>query len=147
MRRPLLRGSLLVAALSLGCSGGKDNTMPTEPDDPTPPLLAFEPEFFPSSQTILLVPPVEDLQIESFRLDLQHSGSGGLTAATDFTPGIAAQGDTFAIHVTTPWTWQESDRFNIGVRASRPGQQIDFPLCCLGCNHDGGYLQNGPCTR
>lgn len=139
---------LALLALALSCSGGKKTTAPPiPPDDPTPPVLAFEPQLFSSSQTILLLPPMEDLVVEVFTLDLQHAGAGGITAATDFTPGPVAHGDTLAIHVTSSWSWQDTDRFNLGVRVRRPGQHTTFPLCCLSCSHDGGFLQNGPCTR
>jgi hypothetical protein len=75
----------------------------------------------------------------------QHAGAGGIQVNTDFTPGQVAKGTALTVHVTTAWTWQQTDSYTLGVRVRRPGQTRTFGLCCRGCNHQGGILANRPC--
>lgn len=138
----------VLTAVLLGCSGSKHATAPPPPpDDPTPPKLAQEPEFFASRQTILLIPPVEDLVVEIVTVGFDRPGASGQPMSTDF-PGatLVHQGDSLAVHVAAGWTWQSGDIYTLGVRVRRPGQHLTFPLCCAPCGGDGGYLQSGPCS-
>lgn len=134
-------------ALCLSCSsGGGKPTAPTPPpDNPTPPTLNFTTSLQPSGQALSFAPVGEDLLIEVVTVSFQRPGFGGQAVSTDFVPGLVHSGASLTVHVTTAWTWQDGDQFNVGVRGRRPGQTKTFPLCCLECGHDGGTLQNGPC--
>jgi hypothetical protein len=149
MTRSTWAWPLVALALLLGCSGGGDgpSAPPPPPDDPNPPLLYYTPNFAPDSQSISLSPPSEDLRIEVVTVGFQHAGFGGITVNSDFVPGTVKAGELLTVRVTTRWEWRSSDYYTLGVRARRPGQTKTFPLCCLGCDHQGGILQNGPCSR
>lgn len=146
--RSLMLAAAFAAAALLGCSGKKGPTAaPPPPDDPTPPVLQFVANFQPGSQSVSLTPPAEDLNLEVVTIQFQHSGAGGITVSTNFVPGFVPKNNTLTASVTTPWTWESTDYYTLGVRVRRPGQTRTFGLCCLGCSHTGGTLQNGPCSR
>ena len=137
----------LVMVLVAGCSKKSSGPVaPPPPDDPNPPTLQYVPNFQTSSQAISFTPPDEDLMIEVVSVFFQHSGAGGIQVATDFTSGQVVKGDAKVVHVTTAWTWQQTDFYTLGVRVRRPGQTKTFALCCKGCNHQGGLLGLGPCN-
>jgi hypothetical protein len=137
----------LIAAVALATCSKKsaEPTAPPPPDNPNPPTLQYVPDFQTNNQSISFTPPDEGLVIEVVSVFFQHAGAGGIQVATDFVPGQVAKGDAKVVHVTTAWTWQQTDYYALGLRVRRSGQTKTFPLCCLGCNHQGGVLVLGPC--
>ncbi len=148
MRSSRLLTVLAVIAIAAGCSSEKkNNPAAPPPDNPDPPVLQYTADLQSSGQAFNLVAPNEALAIEVVTVIFNRPGAGGMTVETDFTPGTIAQGTVRTIHVTTAWTWQDSDEFTLGVRVRRPGQQTTFGLCCANCSHTGATLHLGPCTQ